>query len=134
MLDPNSKDACKIAELVEQVKCPGCSTLTAEVATRDAKILRLSDTITGLRETCDDLRRQLSEAWESIGLIAALNAPCTHTHLHRGHCPECAKNELSPTGPDENGECLNCVNPPHYGECRRQPNLQPPTILRVMEQ
>lgn len=36
--------------------------LSAELATRDTKILRLSDTITGLRETCDDLRRQLAES------------------------------------------------------------------------
>jgi ABC-type transporter Mla subunit MlaD len=63
IIDPPSLE--QVAEHAER------DGLSAELATRDAKLIRLSDTITGLRETCDDLRRQLSEARATLGVETA---------------------------------------------------------------
>ena len=54
----------------------------AELASRDAKIIRLSDTITGLRETCDELRRQLSEVRATLGGLVKSLIPGGASDLH----------------------------------------------------
>jgi hypothetical protein len=102
VLDPNGEDARKIAAMVEQRKCPDCSALRSEIARiRKIAVDRLEEQRKRAELAEGDYAALLTRVlWQLRAALAKTDpATCAHTHIHRGYCPECARNELPPTGP-----------------------------------